>query len=422
MKVAFLHPDLGIGGAERLVVDAALGLQTLGHDVTIYTSHHDQQHCFQETRDGTLRVVVRGDWLPRHLCQKFHIVFAILRNLWAALYILLFGAAYDVLFVDQLSIAIPLLRLSRAKVLFYCHFPDLLLVQKGSWLKSLYRVPVDYLEQLTTGMADRIVVNSHFTQSVFAKTFTRLAHKHTPGVLYPSINFNNYEYDAAKVLSDPSTANLRALEAKTILLLSINRFERKKNINLAILAFARLRALVPADVFARCKLVVAGGYDPRVQENVQHQQELAELAAAEGLSHSLHPDCSAQVVFLRSFTEMQRAWLLESARCVVYTPENEHFGIVPVEAMYACRPVVACNSGGPLESVQDGVTGFLRAPEAKAFSAAMATLVTDQNKAKQMGKKGKKAMLSKFSLDTFSRQLDDILSSMCPDKQSKRKR
>ena len=27
VKIAFLHPDLGIGGAERLVVDAAVALQ-----------------------------------------------------------------------------------------------------------------------------------------------------------------------------------------------------------------------------------------------------------------------------------------------------------------------------------------------------------------------------------------------------------
>ena len=40
------------GGAERLVVDAALGLQKLGHSVDIYTSHHDPSHCFEETRDG----------------------------------------------------------------------------------------------------------------------------------------------------------------------------------------------------------------------------------------------------------------------------------------------------------------------------------------------------------------------------------
>ena len=40
------------GGAERLVVDAALGLQKLGHRVDIYTSHHDPAQCFEETRDG----------------------------------------------------------------------------------------------------------------------------------------------------------------------------------------------------------------------------------------------------------------------------------------------------------------------------------------------------------------------------------
>jgi singapore isolate B (sub-type 7) whole genome shotgun sequence assembly, scaffold_11 len=38
LKIAFLHPDLGIGGAERLVVDAAVALKQKGHDVTMYSS------------------------------------------------------------------------------------------------------------------------------------------------------------------------------------------------------------------------------------------------------------------------------------------------------------------------------------------------------------------------------------------------
>jgi alpha-1,3/alpha-1,6-mannosyltransferase len=52
--IVFLHPDLGIGGAERLVVDAAVGLQKRGHRVVIYTSHCDPSHCFDEARDGEL--------------------------------------------------------------------------------------------------------------------------------------------------------------------------------------------------------------------------------------------------------------------------------------------------------------------------------------------------------------------------------
>jgi hypothetical protein len=53
-NTVFFHPDLGIGGAERLVVDAAIALQSRGHKVTIFTSHCDPQHCFDEARDGKL--------------------------------------------------------------------------------------------------------------------------------------------------------------------------------------------------------------------------------------------------------------------------------------------------------------------------------------------------------------------------------
>lgn len=54
-NIVFFHPDLGIGGAERLIIDAAVGLQdVLGHKVVIYTSHRDPQHCFDEARDGEL--------------------------------------------------------------------------------------------------------------------------------------------------------------------------------------------------------------------------------------------------------------------------------------------------------------------------------------------------------------------------------
>src|ERR1700733_5181743 len=52
MNIVFIHPDLGIGGAERLIVDAAVGLQNLGHKVTIFTNHCHPAHCFEEARDG----------------------------------------------------------------------------------------------------------------------------------------------------------------------------------------------------------------------------------------------------------------------------------------------------------------------------------------------------------------------------------
>lgn len=52
LRIGFIHPDLGIGGAERLVVDAAVSLQQRGHEVVLFTSRHDPHRCFEETRDG----------------------------------------------------------------------------------------------------------------------------------------------------------------------------------------------------------------------------------------------------------------------------------------------------------------------------------------------------------------------------------
>lgn len=55
---------------------------------------------------------------------------------------------------------------------------------------------------------------------------------------------------------------------------SLNRYERKKNINLALEAFADLIAAHPElkDGKNPLKLVVAGGYDLKVAENIEHLQ------------------------------------------------------------------------------------------------------------------------------------------------------
>jgi len=66
-----------------------------------------------------------------------------------------------------------------------------------------------------------------------------------------------------------------------------------------------------------------------------------------------------------SISSEKKEDLLARCLCVMYTPEEEHFGIVPLEAMAAGKPVLACNSGGPVESIVDEVTGILCDPVAE---------------------------------------------------------
>lgn len=173
---------------------------------------------------------------------------------------------------------------------------------------------------------------------------------------------------------------------------------------LALAALATLRSSLPAGQRAGVHLVVAGGYDDRVTENVQHYTELKEQAA------QLHlDDC---VTFLRSPSDSLKVALLRGSTAVLYTPSREHFGIVPVEAMYCCCPVIAVNSGGPLESVADGETGFLCEPTAEAFSKAMEKLVREPHLRGDMGQAGRKRVEDKFSLQAFSDQLHGYIDRL----------
>ena len=227
VRVVFLHPDLGIGGAERLVVDAALALKSKDHEVEIVTAHHDPSHCFSETKDGQLKVTSVGDWLPRSIFGKMTALWATIRMIWAAFYISL-NLNPEVIICDQVSNAIPVLKwTNKAKIIFYCHYPDQLLTQRKSFLKKLYRKPMDYIEEITTGMADLVLVNSQFTGKVFENTFKTLSTT-KPAVLYPSLNTKMF---------DDLGQNLEENRSENFTFLSINRYERKKNIGLAIEAF-----------------------------------------------------------------------------------------------------------------------------------------------------------------------------------------
>jgi len=385
VRVVFIHPDLGIGGAERLVVDSSLALQVKDHSTVIVTAHHERSHCFTETISGECEVVCLGDWLPRDIMGRCQALCASIRMVYITLYVMLVLQA-DVVIVDQVSTPLPLLRAAGFPTIFYCHYPDLLLSTGRSFLKSLYRVPLDWLEQTTTGTADTVLVNSNFTRGVFRETFQRLSHIQ-PQVLYPSLAMHMFEGKGSRPEQVPEDTSVTTF-------LSINRYERKKNIGLAIRAFAKLPR-------GKSRLIVAGGYDSRVLENVEHHQELVELA--ESLS------VSDRVIFLRSFSDEEKVWLLKRSSCLVYTPAGEHFGIVPLESMYCRTPVIAVNSGGPMETVLHETTGWLCEGDPDQFSAVMRRIVGGEVSLDKMGEAGHERVMENFSFAAFTDSLHDVV-------------
>ncbi|GJQ14593.1 hypothetical protein GpartN1_g6384.t1 [Galdieria partita] len=395
-KVVFIHPDLGIGGAERWVVDAAMAVLQKGYDVKIYTASWDPNRCFPETKDGTLKIVKPPFMgIPRTIFGKFQAICALVRCFLLTIYMLFVEQTPDVVIVDAVSSPLVLLSWFGIPSLFYCHFPDLLLAKREnrSYVYYCYRRWMDKLEEYTLSLAKRIVVNSHFTAQVFQNTFPELAKKSTISVLYPSIAMKTHDI-----------VQLDNLPSKTII--SLNRYETKKHVDLLIHAVAYMRDAqwLTKDQWADLLVVIAGGYDTRVHENVACLHNLQSLVQ--------QLDLTNKVDFLLNISDEERQSLLSSCKVVVYTPIDEHFGIVPLEAMAMKKPVVAHNSGGPKETIVDGETGLLCQDSPEDFARAIVKLLLDEKWAQKMGEEGFLRVKQRFSREALAHQLDDILSEL----------
>lgn len=399
VKIIFLHPNLGIGGAERLVLDAALAFKRKGHEIAFYTNHHDPMHSFAETRDGTFPVTVVGDWIPRSIFGTCKAVFAYARMVYAAVYLAWYVTPVEqptLIFCDLISLCIPFLKMTRrpSRVMFYYHHPDKLLSTEGGLLKKLYRAPLNWLEELTTARADKVLVNSKYTARVYQDAFQNI--KDVPDVCYPSVNTEFFKTTIPLPLK-----KVVPVGNNNFVFLSVNKYERKKNLQLALQSLKCLNQMLSARDWNHVHLILAGGFDPKNLENVEYFIELIDLAA--------ELDIEDKVTFMQSPKDIEKVSLLYNCRALIYTPSNEHFGIVPLEAMYFSKPVIAVNSGGLTETVVNDVTGFLCEPTSEAFALAMLTLVMEPELGERLGEAGRKRFETKFSFDAFTELLDGIL-------------
>ncbi|GLV37695.1 ALG2 alpha-13/16-mannosyltransferase [Carabus blaptoides fortunei] len=241
-------------------------------------------------------------------------------------------------------------------------------------------------------------VNSSFTARVFKNTFKSI--KVVPTVLYPSINTKAFDRNEKHLLN----INIPEIQEDSFVFLSINRFERKKNLGLAIHAMQALETILRDEEWNKLHLVIAGGYDTRVTENVEYYDELVELCEKRNLA--------SKVTFMKSPSDHMKVSLLAQCDCVLYTPENEHFGIVPLEAMYSSKPVIAVKSGGPTETIVHESTGYLTEPIPENMAHYMAKLIGHDELREKLGSSGKRRFMDKFSFQTFCRYLNSIVFSV----------
>lgn len=149
-------------------------------------------------------------------------------------------------------------------------------------------------------------------------------------------------------------------------MLVISRLTPHKRVDLVLRAIAE-----PAARHARVTIV--GDGDCRT--------ELERLASTLGVAN--------RTTFLGAVDDRTLVDWLAKCRAVCFTPVEEDYGFVTVEAFAARKAVITCHdSGGPSELVVDGESGFICEPTPASVAAAIARLVEDATLAERLGDKG----------------------------------
>jgi phosphatidyl-myo-inositol dimannoside synthase len=88
---------------------------------------------------------------------------------------------------------------------------------------------------------------------------------------------------------------------------------------------------------------------------------------------------------------------------------GEGFGIVYLEAAWHELPVVAGNSGGAVDAVEDGKTGLLiDANDLVAVADAVTRLLIDRDMGRRLGAQGS-ARARDFAWPIITRRVEDVL-------------
>jgi glycosyltransferase involved in cell wall biosynthesis len=148
-----------------------------------------------------------------------------------------------------------------------------------------------------------------------------------------------------------------------------------------IFMVSRLTSLKRGDLLVRALAVPdAAGVRAVIAGDGEERAPLVELARELGVSD--------RVTFTGVITDAQLVEHLARCRAVCFPPIAEDYGFVTAEAFASAKAVVTCrDSGGPVELVDDGVTGLVCEPSPEALGRALARLMNDRTLAETMGRR-----------------------------------
>jgi glycosyltransferase involved in cell wall biosynthesis len=304
MKIAIVHDDLmRRGGAEKVVLD----ISNLYPDAPIYTLAYKREFTYPEFKKKKIitswfQAFARTEFLMKWLFFPF--------GLLAMRSLKLNG--YDLVIMSTTYCAKYVRIAKGAMVVAYCYTPFRLAWNPDSYSvyrntsgikKGIFKLVVNSLRNFDKRMAKRV----DYFIAMTSETRSRLIEAYSPDqkipIINPSVSLGFYEI--SKEIGN--------------YYLVVSRFEPYKKVDLVIEAF---------NSNGRNLIVVGKGSE---------EQKLRNMA-------------KSNIEFRQNLSNEELAKLYQNARALIF-PQYEDYGLTPIEANAAGRPVIAYGRGGVLDTM-----------------------------------------------------------------------
>lgn len=120
-----------------------------------------------------------------------------------------------------------------------------------------------------------------------------------------------------------------------------------------------------------------------------------------------------KITFLGTYESIEH--IIPCADLIFQPSEHESFGLTHLEAMACEVPVLGTNSGGVVEVVEHGVSGYLaEVGDIDAMAKHAIELLTDEAKATEMGRRGRERAITRFAKNDIVDQYEALYCEFVP--------
>lgn len=384
MKILIATPDFPLwdGGISTVSFEVAMGLHRLGHEISVLTPI---QEANDRSFDRTLPFkIFRIRNIKDHYLKTYYHIFRMNQLMKKYKFDLIIAQSWYPSGIAARDVA----KRHRINMTVTVHGNEVLNPRFATqfWLKKMEKVFDE---------ANKIFCISNYTSQKLRQKLRNLSNIDKKiAIVYNGVDYNYF----SPAKPDEKLVRKYNLEGFKVIL-TLARLVERKGQDMVIRSLQEIKKHIPKIKYVICG---RGNYEGRLKDLVK-KLNLTDNVVFTGFIPNEYRAKSYNLCDL----------YIMPSREIPEKGDVEGFGITYLEANACEKPVIGGKTGGVLEAIIDGETGFLVNPrDYNEIAKTCIALLSNQDLAQRLGKNGRRRIIQTFNWENICRQIDKYISTL----------